>query len=225
MSTQHLKGDKRELLGRKVKSLRKKNLIPANIYGKSIKSVAIQVNQKDFEKTYKEVGETTVLEIAVGKVTYPTLVHNLQKHAVTGDILHIDFLNVNLKEKVTTNVPVELEGVSPAEKAGLGSAVQQLNEIEIEALPMDIPEKFIVDISKLDAVDQAVFVKDIIFDKKKIEIKEDLEKIVVSVQALQKEEVIAPVVTEAAPTEAPAEGAVAAEVPKEEGAKEETPKA
>jgi len=85
---------------------------------------------------------------------------------------------------------VEISGESPAEKSGLGTIVAQLNEIEVRALPLDLPEKFVVDVSKLIEVDQAIFVKDLDVDKLKVEIKTDLESIIVKVEPPQKEEVI-----------------------------------
>jgi large subunit ribosomal protein L25 len=116
---------------------------------------------------------------------------------------------VNLKEKITANVPVEVEGESPAEKSGLGTAVQQLQEIEIEALPTDIPEKFVINIDNLTEVDQAIFIKDVKAPEG-VEIITDGEQIVVKVEPLQKEEVIeeAPATTEEGATpeaQAPAE--------------------
>ncbi len=214
MSTQKIKAEKREITGRKVKALRKQGILPANVFGKKIASIAIQVDYKDFEKLYHEVGETGVVEIMLAKKTLPTLISNLQKDTVTGKIIHADFHSVNLKEKVTAKVPVEIKGESIAVKNGLGTAVQQLNEIEIEALPGDIPEKFIVDITSLENVDDGIYVKDIKFSKK-IEVKEDLQKIVISVQPLQKEEVVIVAPKE---EEAPVEG----EAPKEETPKEES---
>ncbi|QQG47664.1 MAG: 50S ribosomal protein L25 [Candidatus Woesebacteria bacterium] len=221
MSTQKIKAENRKITGRKVKALRSQGILPANIFGKKIKSVAIQVDYKDFEKVYHEVGETGIIEIILAKKTLPTLISNLQKDTVTGKIIHADFHSIDLKEKVTAKVPVEIKGESPAVKNGLGTAVQQLDEIEIEALPTDIPEKFVVDITSLENVDDGIYVKDIKFSKK-IEVKEDLEKIVISVQPLQKEEVV--VVAPKPEQEAQVEGETPKEeIPAEEN-KEETPK-
>jgi hypothetical protein len=85
-------------------------------------------------------------------------------------------------------VPVEVVGESPAEKQGIGAAVVLINELEVEALPMDIPEKFEIDISNLSEVDQAIYVKDIKVDNSKVKINHDLEAIVVKVEPPQKEE-------------------------------------
>jgi len=194
----------RKISGRKVKNLRKSGLIPANVYGKKIKSEAVEVDSKEFAKVYGEAGETGLLEMKIGSGVRPVLIHNLQKHPITGETIHVDFLQVDLKEKVEADVPVELTGDSPAEKQGLGTVVQYINEVKVEALPADLPEKFVVDVSNLAEVDQAVYVKDLKFDKAKVEVKDDLEAIAVKVEPPQKEEVI-----EVAPA-APVEGEVPA---------------
>jgi large subunit ribosomal protein L25 len=221
VDTKTLKADTRKVTGRKVKNLRKEGLLPGNVYGKKVKSLSVQVPLKDFVKIYKEVGETGLVELEVGKEKKPVLVHNLQKNPVTDEAVHVDFLQVDLKEKVTAKVPVELIGESPAEKQGLGTVVQQLNEIEVEALPGDLPEKFEIDKGTLIEVDQAVKVLDLKVDKAKVEIKTDLEGIVVKVEPPQKIEEVAP----PAP-EVPAEGEVAApiEAGEEKPATEEAPK-
>lgn len=211
MEKQTLKADPRKVLGRKVKGLRKSNLLPANIYGKKIKSESIQVSKDDFIKLYKKVGETGLVELLIGSDKKPVLVHNLQLHPVTDEPIHIDFLQVDLKEKVTATIPVELVGESPTEKSGVGTAVQQLNEIEVEALPGDLFEKFTADISNLVEVDQAIYVKDLDYDKEKVSVKIGLDQIVVKIEPPQKEEVVAP-----APTVPTEETAVTPEEPQGE---------
>ncbi len=199
-----LKAKARKAIGRKVKLLRKEGILPANIYGKKIKSESIQIDLKEFLEVYKKVGDTGLFYIN----ERPVLVANIQKDPVSDSVLHVDFHQVDLKEKVEAQVPVELVGESPAEKQSIGTVVQYLKEIEVEALPVDLPDKFEIDISKLAEVDQMVHVKDLKFDKAKIEVKTGLEEILVKVEPPQKEEVVAP-----PPVEEPVEG----EVPVAEG--------
>ncbi len=199
----------RKVTGRKVKTLRKQGVVPGNIYGKSVISEAVSVNEKEFLSAFKKVGETGILTLKVGKTTRPVLVHNIQAHAVTGKPLHVDFMQVNLKEKITAQVPVELVGESPAQKSGLGTVVLLLDELEVESLPTNIPEKFVIDAAKLTEVDQVVKVSDLDYDKDKVEIKAEAEEIVVKVEPPQKEEVVvvaAPVAEVPAEGEAPKEG-------------------
>lgn len=222
MDKHTLKAEARKISGRKIKTLRKQGLLPANIFGKKVKSTSIQIPVKEFQNVYKQVGETGLVDLKVGSEDRPVLVHNIQVHPITDELLHVDFLQVDLKEKVTANVPVTIIGESPAEKQNLGTVVQQLNEIEVEALPADLPEKFEIDKSTLLEVDQAIKVSDLKVDRSKVEIKTDAEAIVAKVEPPQKEEVIeapAPVEGEvpaegAAPVEgeAPAEGAEAPKV-------------
>lgn len=226
MAARKLTAEKRSVFGRKVKKLRRAGVLPANIYGRKLKSQAVQVKIDEFQKVFRETGETGLVELKVNGEMYPVLVHNVQLDPVGDFPLHADFLKVDLKEKVGATVPIELVGESPAEKEG-GVVVQQMHEIEVEALPADLLEKIGVDISGLTEIDQAVKVRELKVDKTKIEIKEDPERIVVSIAPPAKEEVVAPppAAEEAAPAEgeapAPAEGEETKEAPKGEGGKEE----
>lgn len=207
MNTFKLNAEKRTLLGRKIKVLRAKALVPGNIYGKSVKSQAVQVDAKELKSVYEKAGETGVIELTLGKETVPVLVNNLQIHPVTAEVLHVDFRQVNLKEKVTANIPVEVVGESPVQKSGSGTVVLLLNELEVEALPTDLIEKFEIDATKLTEVDQTVKVADLDYDKSKITVATNADEIVVKVEPPQKEEVIAaPVAEVPAEGEAPAEG-------------------
>ena len=201
-----LNAEKRKLTGRKVKHLRKEGKLPANIYGKKTKSTSIQINEKEFEEVFKKAGETSLVEISLEKGKKPVLIHNVQTSPLTDKTIHVDFLQVDLKEKVTAQVPVELVGESPAEKQGLGTVVQYIDEIEVEALPTDLPEKFDVDVTGLKQADDAVFIKELnIKDKRKVDIKEDAEGIIVKVEEVKEE------VEEVAPAEEVSEGAEAEE--------------
>ncbi|MBI2103806.1 50S ribosomal protein L25 [Candidatus Woesebacteria bacterium] len=213
MTKLKLKAQVRKTLGRKVKKLRGEGLTPANIYGKKVKSTAVSIDTKEFEKLFKEAGETTLIDLDTGKDKRTVLIRNVQVHPVDDQVLHVDFQQVDLKTKVTVEIPVEVVGEAPAEKQGLGTVVQHVDEIEVEALPTDLPEKFEVDASALAEVDQAIFVKDLKVAKG-VEVKDDPEKIVVKVEPLRKEEEVAPAlpvegevaVEGEKPTETPVEG-------------------
>jgi large subunit ribosomal protein L25 len=231
MQKSTLKAEKRKVLGRKVKKLRREGVLPANIYGKKIKSLSIKFPVVDFEKVYKAAGETGIVEIAIGKQKRSVLISNVQLDPVTDKPIHIDFHQVDLKEKTTADVPIELIGESPAEKQGLGTVVQSINEIEVEALPKDLPDKFEIDLSKLTKVDQTVQIKDLVVDTKKIKILAEAEQIVVKVEPPRKEEEVAPPppeeeVAEEAEKETPSEEAAekVEEKPEVEEKKEEEAK-
>lgn len=152
----------RTLVGRKVKELRKQGLIPATIYGKNIKSVSVGVTADNFGKVYKETGETGLIELTVDGDIRPVLVNHVQVDPVRGSILHVEFHQVDLKEKVAARVPIELIGESPAVAQKLGVLLTVLDEIEVEALPVDLPEHFSVDISKLIEVNAEIKVNNLI---------------------------------------------------------------
>jgi large subunit ribosomal protein L25 len=214
-----LKVEERKIVGKKVKNIRKQGLLPGNIYGKKIKSSSVSVRLEDFLKVYKEVGETSILNLEIMNAKEKSqprtvLISNVQIDPVSDLPIHVDFHQVDLKEKVVAKVSIEIEGESPAEKQGIGTVVKYINEIEVEALPTDLPEKFVLDISSLTEVDQAIYLKDLKIDKDKVEVKADLEAIVAKVEPPQKEKVVTPTPTA---EEVPAEGEQAAEVAPKEG--------
>ncbi|OGM23449.1 hypothetical protein A2961_01830 [Candidatus Woesebacteria bacterium RIFCSPLOWO2_01_FULL_39_21] len=185
-----LKSQDRKVTGRKVKNLRKVGLLPGVIYGKDIKSIPVAVEFREFEKVYEKAGETSIVELVLGSSKKPVLIHNVQRNPVTDQPVHADFLQVNLKVEVNATVPIEVIGESPAQKSGLGTIVLQLGEIEVRALPLNLPDKFIVDVSLLEEVDQAILVKDLKYERTKVEVKTEPNQIVVKVEPPQKEEVV-----------------------------------
>lgn len=220
-----LKADKRTVLGSKVKQLRRAGVIPANLFGKTIESQAIQVNGVEFNRVYKEAGETSLIYVKVEgeDKERPTLVTSVHFNPTTGDKLHVDFHQVNLKEKVTANVPVEIIGESELVNSNEAVLSQSLNEIEIEALPTEIPESITFDISSLKAIGDHLLVSDAKVSAD-VEIKTDPEQMVVSLQEPMKEEIIPveEVPEDATGAETPAEGeATEGEKPAEGEAKPE----
>lgn len=209
-----LSSEPRTILGHKVKHLRKEGKLPATVYGKGFKSTSLVVTADMFKKVYDEAGETQLVDLQVESTKIPVLIHNVQKHPVTRDVVHVEFLKVNLKEKMKTTVPIALEGEAPAMTQGIGTLIQVLQEIEIEALPTEIPESLVVDVTTLDVVDSEKTVKDIIVPKG-VTILADSDETVVKIGAIVIEKEPEPVV---ASEEAPGE----AEKPTEETEKEET---
>ncbi len=196
-----LNAEKREITGRKVKKLRREGILPANLFGKGIKSQSLQVNLKEFLKVFEKVGETGLIDLAIneGEVR-PVLVGNVQIEPVSDQPLHVDFHQVNLEEKVTVAVPIHLVGEAPAVMRDEGVLVQPLSEVEVEALPADLPDHLEVDISSLDKVDAAVRVADLKVPKG-VAVKTDQEEVVAIINSKAKEEEVAPAAPEAASTE------------------------
>lgn len=161
MKKHSLKAQKRTVIGRKVKSLRKDGQIPGTVYGKGVKSISVSVSTKEFTKLYGEVGETGLVELALDGDVRPTLVHTVQKNPVSGELLHIEFHQVNLKQKVHAKVPLELVGEAAAVAQKTGVLLTLVDEVEVEALPTDLPDKLTIDISALAQVNQELKVSDI----------------------------------------------------------------
>jgi large subunit ribosomal protein L25 len=193
-----LEAQKRSVFGRKTKTLRRQEILPANIYGKKIKSLPIQVPAKEFGKVFIEAGETNIIELKVNKEkkTRHVLATNLQKDPVTDLPLHIDFHQVDLTEKVTVAVPIELTGESPAVKEKGGILITLLDEVKVEALPKELPDEFSLDISRLTEIGDSLFIKDLKVDKKKIAIQAEEDETIVTVQEPKEEEEEAPPVEE-----------------------------
>lgn len=197
----------RTVIGRQVKQLRTAGLIPGNIYSKGQESLALSVDAKTFLKTYGQTGETALVDLTVEGETKarPVLVRGVSRHPVSGAIIHIDFHQVNLKEKITAMIPVESIGESEAIKNG-GVLVLPYSEIEVEALPTDLPEKFEVDISKLAAIGDTVTIADLSYNRQAVEIQLAQDDVVATVQA-QEEEQVEEVVAEPVEVELTKQGA------------------
>ena len=208
--------EKRNVTGKKVKKLRREGILPANIYGKDIKSLSVQVPQKEFEKVFKEVGETGLVDVHLNGELKPSLIHNVQMDYLHNLPLHADFFQVNLKEKVKTMVPIKTSGEPKAVSDKLGLLLQPLSEVEVEALPADLPEFIEVNVESLADVNDQMAVSDIKAPTG-VTILTDSSQIVVKIGELISKEAQAQAAAEAQAAEA----AKAAAAPTAEGTKPE----
>ena len=156
-----LDGNLREQTGRKVKNLRMRGALPANVYGKGLQSQSIEVDTAKFKAVFAHAGETGVVELTIDGHVKPVLIHNIQRDPVSSEILHVEFYQVDLKQKVKTNVPIVFVGEAPIVLSKTAVLLTLLSEVEVEALPNDLPEKIEVDISVLTDLDQEVQVADL----------------------------------------------------------------
>ena len=208
MKRQVLNVAKREVLGKKVKKLRKEGILPGNIYGKDIASLAVQMPTKEFKELFKQVGYTGLIDIQLeGEKVRPALIHDVHFDHVAQAPLHVDFYQVNLKEKVRTMVPVVLVGEPQAVTDKVGELLQTMNEVEVEALPGDLPEKFEVDVTKLATLEDQITIADL-QKPQGVELTAEPEQVVAKIAEQQKEP--EPTPEEAAPAEEGAEGEQAA---------------
>lgn len=176
-----LHAEERKILGKKVKKLRADGQLPAHVFGKGVEGENVLVPVKEFLTTFHQAGETGLIDLKIGKEKVrPVLVREVQHDPVSGKAIHIDFYQVNLSQKVKVSVPLVLVGEQP-ESVHLGETIvlQTLNEVEVEALPTDLVEKIEVDITSLKAIDDAITVGQLNYDKDKLTLHADAESIVV----------------------------------------------
>jgi large subunit ribosomal protein L25 len=177
---------KRNILGKKVKNLRKQGLVPAIVYGKHIKEPqTIACVKNDLLKVYKASGYTTPVEL-IGDLDQLVLINSFQLDAISDEIITADFLAVSRTEKVTASVPVVVIGESPLEKLNEGRVQLVKDTVEVEAFPQDLPHQIEVDASELTTISDVVFVKDLKVSKK-VEIIDDMELPVVTITLLSDE--------------------------------------
>lgn len=152
---------KREKFGKVVKNLRRDGFIPAELYGHGIQNEHLVVVAKDFTKALKSAGENTIINILIDGQPKPVLIYDVQQNPLSGEFMNIDFYAVKMDEKIKTEVPFVFTGEAPAIKAFNAILVKVMQEIEIEALPMDLPKQIEISLDSLDAFGKTVYVRDL----------------------------------------------------------------
>ncbi len=180
-----LTAEKRSLT-KKAKSLRAAGMLPGVVYGPKQEPMPVVLNKKDFDKVFKDAGESTIIELSGLGAPVSVLVKDVDFAATKGGIMHVDFYAVNMKEKITTMVPLELVGEAPAVKAG-GIVNHVLHEIEITCMPADLPSHIDVDITALANLHDMIHVSDLKLGKG-IEVETGAEEIVVIIGEPAEEE-------------------------------------
>lgn len=145
----------------KVSDLRKSGKIPAVFYGAGKNTTSIVVPIIDFKKVWREAGESSAVKVATKAGDIDVLIHEVQVDPVTDEPIHVDFLAIDMTKKIKVNIALVFEGISNAVKTGIGNLVKVLHEVEVEALPADLPHNLIVDISKLETLDNNIIVSNI----------------------------------------------------------------
>jgi len=156
-----LKAKIREERGKKVKKLRKRGVLPAVLYGPKIKNLSLEIDLKEFENIYKETGESSLISLEVGDEKFPVLIHEVKKDPLTGKLIHIDFYQPILTEEVEATVPIVSEGEAPAVKELGGTLVWEISEVEVKALPKDLPHEIKVNVENLKTLEDEILVKDL----------------------------------------------------------------
>ncbi len=180
--------------GESLETLRKEGVVPAVFYGMGNNTTSISVPFIEFKKTWREAGESSAVKLTLEGKDIDVLIHEVQVDPVSDEPIHVDFLVIDMNKKIEVSVPLEFVGVSNAVKNGLGNLVKVLHEIEVEALPKDLPQKIEVDISKLETVDDQISVSDLVLPQG-VTVITNGEDIVASIvlQVEEKEEEVAPI--------------------------------
>ncbi len=165
METIQLTVKPREITGKKVRTLRAEGLIPAELYGHGVPNVHIVVPAKEFAKVYKQAGSSTMITLDLGHEKKQAMIHEVVRDNVRDDVVHVDFYQVRLDEKIVAHVPFEFVGESVAVKDKGAIINKSLAEIEVEAFPQDVPHTIVVDLSALTDIDQSIYVKDLVLPK------------------------------------------------------------
>jgi large subunit ribosomal protein L25 len=163
-------------------------MIPAVVYGARVENTTISVPSVDFGKILKLSGESSALTLELKDKKIEVLIHEIQYDPVKSFPIHIDFLAIDINKPVVVVVPIEFIGIAPAEKNGLGVLVKTLHEIEIEALPKDIPHNIEVDLSVLENLNDQIRIENLTAPKG-VTFKTNIEE-VVAIIAPMKEEVV-----------------------------------
>ncbi|MBU2564456.1 50S ribosomal protein L25 [Patescibacteria group bacterium] len=163
-----------------VKTLREKGLIPAVVYGRGQKNISLSLDYQEFKKALETAGESTIIKLKVNNEIKNVLIYDVAKDPITDKFIHIDFYQVRMDEIITAEVRLAFEGESSAVKTLEGILIKTMNEVEVEALPGDLPHELKIDLSILETFDDHIKIKDIKLPEG-VKIKLDPEDVVASV--------------------------------------------
>ncbi|NLN70763.1 MAG: 50S ribosomal protein L25 [Chloroflexi bacterium] len=186
-----LEAQKRTVIGKQVRALRRQGSLPAVIYGRigkeQLEPIAIQLDLHYATQIIRNLTGSSLVTINVDGEKYPAILREIQRDIIYGTLRHVDFLAVSLTEKLQTTVSIELIGQAPAEITMAAVVVTGISELEIECLPQDLPERIEVDATLLVDIDSAIYVKDLDLPDN-IEILTDPEELIASVTYVAMEE-------------------------------------
>jgi large subunit ribosomal protein L25 len=152
----------RTVLGKKVAQLRRNGRLPANVYGKGVESMAIDLEAREFNRNIKATGLRSMFELAIDgeKQARYVIIRGMMRRGGTGEPIHIDFFQVDPKRPIVANVPVHVTGESPAVRDLAGTLIHSLEVVSVRCLPLAIPDSILVDVSSLNSFDKSVTVAD-----------------------------------------------------------------
>ena len=177
-----LEAEPRSVKGKKVKGLRRLGLTPIHIYGRGIEPAALQADATALRKIVAQAGSNIPVTVKEEGGSHFAFVREVQRHPLTEDILHVDFLQVPLTETIRSEVPVYLIGEAPAVRLMDGALNQALQSLQVESFPLDVPQFVEVDISSLEDFERSIHVSDLILGDK-VTVLNDPEELVARVNA------------------------------------------
>ena len=179
-----LQADTRDVLGKKVRFLRRQNITPVHLFGRGIKSLALQCDTVQLQSVLAKAGRTHIVGLRLDKGKKPknVVVREVQKEPCSREIIHVDFYQVQMTEKIKVEVPILLVGEAPALKHKENSLLQELNILSVECLPDKMPDSVELDITSLAEAEQGIYVKDISLGEG-VTVLNDPEHIVVKISA------------------------------------------
>jgi large subunit ribosomal protein L25 len=220
-----LKAENREILGKKTRFLRRQGVTPTHLFGHEIKSRALQCDTPTLQKMIARAGMTRIIALDVegDKKPHSVFIREIQTEPRSGTLLHVDFYQVKMTEKIKFDVPIVLIGEAPAMKEKGRTVAHSLTELSVECLPDDLPPRIEVDISVLEDVEQAILVKDIVLGPG-VTVLDEPEQLVVKVSEVKEEVEAVPVAAEEVAEEVEVAEAAEAEEGKEPAEKAEEEK-
>ena len=186
-----LEASKREILGKKVRFLRRKGITPVNLFGHGIESRALQCDTGKLKQVLTGAGETVLINLKVGreKTARPVIIRDVQIDSLKGGLLHVDFYQVKMGEEIKVEVPISLVGKAPALEVMRNTLLQELDTLTVECLPSRIPASIELDISSLAKAEQVLRVKDIELEEG-VTVINDPEQVVAKIISQQVQEIV-----------------------------------
>ncbi|HEY6608226.1 MAG TPA: 50S ribosomal protein L25 [Candidatus Limnocylindria bacterium] len=175
--------DPREAQGKANKRLRRVGIVPGVVYGKGSESTNVQVDAKSFETLYRAAGRTSVVKFLLPGASSSTsgFIKSIQRHPLSGQVLHVDYLLVNLNVEMEVDVPLVFTGDAPAVEETGGTLLHNLNSVRVKALPNNIPHEISVDVSTLVSLDVAIHVRDLNLNRDLVQVLTDGETLISTV--------------------------------------------
>ncbi|HNY18588.1 MAG TPA: 50S ribosomal protein L25 [Flexilinea sp.] len=195
-----INAEKRDVVGKKVGSLRRQGLIPGVMYGHNEPPFPIIMNAREIERVINNLTSSSIVTVKVDGESHQALIRERQKDYIRNQIIHLDFQILSLKEKIRSKIEVKLVGVAPAVKNFNGIVLQEREFIDVEALPADLPERITVDISGLENIGDLIRVGDLDISDA-VTVFDDVNDVIVSISGAMAEEAVEEEVTAAEGTE------------------------